>query len=310
MDILDLISSELACSKLLRTIRWENGIYCPRCGSRTVKSHGNYKQGLKRYKCKTCGRTFNDKTGTIFHYSRLSLREWITLIILFLGMHNPCLSLSWLLERNYMPIFKALKKLMLNLRKTQPTKMSGVVEADEVYVTAGLKGRNNSQRIKRLGRKPRRRGLKRRGRGTWSEDKPAVFILVERGGGEDYIPSGDVEAETALRIIRRRVLEGSTIYTDSFKAYLGLCGVGYGHEAVNHSVGEWVKGECHINGCECRASLFRPWLAVHRGVCKDNLVLYLAAFKVCRRSRSMKPIDAVKEILREVLTAPLADVAT
>jgi transposase-like protein len=157
MDILDLISSELACSKLLRTIRWENGIYCPRCGSRTVKSHGNYKQGLKRYKCKACGRTFNDKTGTIFHYSRLSLREWITLIILFLGMHNPCLSLSRLLERSYMPIFKALKKLMLSLRKTQPTKMSGVVEVDEVYVTAGLKGRNNSQRIKRLGRKPRRR---------------------------------------------------------------------------------------------------------------------------------------------------------
>jgi len=141
-----------------------------------------------------------------------------------------------------MPIFKALKKLMLNLRKTQPTKMSGVVEADEVYVTAGLKGRNNSQRIKKLGRKPRRRGLKRRGRGTWSEDKPAIFILVERGGGEDYIPSGDVEAETALRIIRRRVLEGSTIYTNSFKAYLGLCEVGYEHEAVNHSVGEWVGG--------------------------------------------------------------------
>jgi len=65
-------------------------------------------------------------------------------------------------------------------------------------------------------------------------------------------------------------------------------------------------GECHINGCECRASLFRPWLAVHRGVCKDNLALYLAAFKVCRRSRSMKPIDAVKEVLRDVLMAPLA----
>jgi transposase-like protein len=149
-------------------------------------------------------------------------------------------------------------------------------------------------------------GLKRRGRGTWSEDKPAVFILVERGGGEDYIPSGDVEAETALRIIRRRVLEGSTVYTDSFKAYLGLCEVGYGHEAVNHSVGEWVRGECHINGCEYRASLLRPWLAVHRGVCKDNLALYLVAFKVCRRFRSMKPIDAVKEVLRDVLVAPLA----
>jgi transposase-like protein len=64
MGILDLISSELVCSKLLRIIKWKNGIYYPICGSRTVKSHGNYKQGLKRYKCKVCRRTFSDKTGT------------------------------------------------------------------------------------------------------------------------------------------------------------------------------------------------------------------------------------------------------
>ncbi|MGC8947937.1 MAG: transposase [Thermoprotei archaeon] len=135
-------------------------------------------------------------------------------------------------------MFRAVKKLMINLRKeTQPVKMSGAVKSDEVYVTAGLKGRNNSERIKRLGRKPRRRGLKKRGRGTWNQDKPVIFILVERGGQEDYIPSSDVEAETALKIIGSRVSKGSTIYTDYFRAYLGLREAGYNHEAVNHSEG-------------------------------------------------------------------------
>jgi hypothetical protein len=37
--------------------------------------------------------------------------------------------------------------------------------------------------------------------------------------------------------------------------YLSLGEAGYIHEAVNHSSGEWVRGECHINGCENRASL-------------------------------------------------------
>jgi hypothetical protein len=83
---------------------------------------------------------------------------------------------------------------MLSLRKTQHMRMSGAVEFDEVYVTAGLKGRNNSERIRRIGRKPRCRGLRRRG--SWGEDKPAVFILVGRCGMGDYIPSGDVESET------------------------------------------------------------------------------------------------------------------
>jgi len=280
-------------------VRWGDGVFCPRCGSCMVKGHGNYRQGLKRYKCRACGRTFNDKTGTIFHYSRLSLREWLTLIILFLCLHNSCLSLSWLFGRSYMPIFKALKRLMLSLRgEKQPVKMGGAVECDEVYVTAGLKGRNNSLRIKRLGRKSRRRGLRRRGRGAWNQDKPPIFILVRRGGLEDYVPSSDVEAETALKIIGRRVSEGSTVYTDSFKAYLGLGEAGYRHEAVNHSVGEYVRGEAHINSCENRASLLRPWLTVHRGVCKDNLSLYLAAFEVCRRSRGMSPKEAIKEILK------------
>jgi transposase len=301
MKILGLLSSEEACSRLFRMVRWRNGVRCPRCGSGRVKGHGNYGRGLKRYMCRACGRTFNDKTGTIFHYSRLSLREWFMLMLLFLGLHNSGLGLSWLLDRRYMPVFRALKRLMLSLRGPQPVRMDGAVESDEVYVTAGLKGRNNSHRIKRLGRRPRRRGLRRRGRGTWSEDKPAVFVLVERGGPEDYVPSSDVEAETALKVIGRRVSEGSSVYTDCFRAYLGLSEAGYRHEAVNHSEGEWVRGEVHINGCENRASLLRPWLAVHRGICKDNLSLYLAAFKACRRSRGMSPEEAIKEILKTVL---------
>ncbi|MGC9164471.1 MAG: transposase [Thermoprotei archaeon] len=135
-------------------------------------------------------------------------------------------------------MFRAVKKLMINLRKeTQPVKMSGAVKSDEVYVTAGLKGRNNSERIKRLGRKPRRRGLKKRGRGTWNQDKPVIFILVERGGQEDYIPSSDVEAEIALKIIERRVSKGSTILYRLLQG-IDLGEAGYDHEAVNHSKGE------------------------------------------------------------------------
>ena len=299
MKVLDLLSGEEVCSRLFRTVRWRNGVYCPRCGSGRVKGHGNYGQGLKRHFCKACGKTFNDKTGTRLHYSRLSLREWFMLMLLFLGLHNSGLGLSWFMDRSYMTVFRAVKGLMLTLRReAQPVRMGGAVESDEVYVTAGLKGRNNSHRIQRLGRRPRRRGLRRRGRGTWDQDKPAVFVLVERGGPEDYVPSKDVEAETALKIIGRRVSGGSTIYTDCFRAYLGLGEAGYRHEAVNHSAGEWVRGKAHTNGCENRASLFRPWLALHRGVCKDNLSLYLAAFKACRKSRAIGPVEALQEILK------------
>jgi len=57
-----------------------------------------------------------------------------------------------------------------------------------------------------------------------NQDKPPIFILVGRGEPEDYAPSSDVEAETALKIVGRRVSEGPTIYTDCFNAYADLSG--------------------------------------------------------------------------------------
>jgi len=203
------------------------------------------------------------------------------LMLLFLGLHNSGLGLSWLLDRSPMTVFKALRKLMLKLN-------------------AGLKGRNNSIRIKHLCRESRRRAFRRRGRSSWIHDKPAVFILVGRGGGEDYIPSSNVEAEATIKIIGRRILKNSTIYTDNFKSYLGLSRLSYIHEYVNHSEREWVRGECHINNCENRASILRPWLSIHRGICRDNLKLYLAAFKRCRRSRNTNPIQAIIEIIKTI----------
>jgi transposase-like protein len=42
-----------------------NGRLCPHCKSRHVVSNGNYK-GRKKYKCKDCGKNFNDLTKTPF----------------------------------------------------------------------------------------------------------------------------------------------------------------------------------------------------------------------------------------------------
>jgi len=240
---------------------------------------------------------FNDKTDTIFQYSRLSLREWFILMLLFLGLHNSSLGLSWLLDRSPMTVFKALRKLMFRLKDGR-VEFRGAVEVDELYVNAGLKSRNNSIRIKHLCRESRRRAFRRRGRSSWIHDKPAVFILVGRRGGGDYAPSINVEAEAAIEIVGRHILKNSTIYTDSFKSYLGLSRLSYIHEYVNHSEGEWVRGECYINNCENRASILRPWLSIHRGICRDNLKPYLAAFKICGRSRNANPIQAIIEIIK------------
>ncbi|HSF50594.1 MAG TPA: hypothetical protein VLA74_07530 [Nitrososphaeraceae archaeon] len=60
------------CTSLLRKVRWKDYILCPHCKSNNVKKDGHYRS-YQKYFCKQCERWFNDKTGTIFHYSHIHL---------------------------------------------------------------------------------------------------------------------------------------------------------------------------------------------------------------------------------------------
>jgi transposase-like protein len=152
-----------------------------------------------------------------------------------------------------------------------------------MYVNAGLKGRGNHGRIMLLGRGPRCRGL-RAGRGKWDKDVIPVFTIIGREGHEVYIPSRDVSGETVARIASRHIEAGSRIYTDNFPSYSILQGMGYRHEYVNHSLREYARGEVHINNCENRVSILRPWLSAHRDISKDNLDAYLSLFQLQRNT--------------------------
>jgi hypothetical protein len=117
-----------------------------------------------------------------------------------------------------MTVFRASRRLLLRLN--QPiAELQGEVEVDEVYQTAGLKERNNSILIKLLSRKPRRRGLKRRGRGTYREDKVPVFAFIERGGRRLFTTARDVTEETILALAKPCIKPRSIVYTDNLTSY-------------------------------------------------------------------------------------------
>ncbi len=81
--LLALFLDDPLCAYLVRLARWSDGVYCPSCYSRSIKRYGKYKRIFQRYYCYDCSHTFNDKTGTIFHYSHVSLSDWFLAIYLF-----------------------------------------------------------------------------------------------------------------------------------------------------------------------------------------------------------------------------------
>ena len=75
------------------------------------------------------------------------------------------------------------------------------------------------------------------------------------GGGAlriERIPN--TKRETLHGFINRNIKdEAEAIYTDEWKAYMGIPR----HETVNHSEEEWVVGDVHTNGIEGVWSLFK-----------------------------------------------------
>ena len=263
---------------------------------------GWYRGVYRRYRCKACLRTFNDKSGTDFEYSRISLNERLFITYLSGCLNVPLLRASIDVGHGYGSVYRSFRRMMYSVERyvrCSGRMLSGAVEVDEVYVNAGLKGRGNHDRIILLGRGPRCRGLRAgRGRGGWDKDVIPVFTIVGRDGDEVYIPSRDVSGEAVARIASRHIEKGSKIYTDSFPSYSILQGMGYRHDYVNHSMGEYARGEVHINNCEKRASILRQWLSAHRGISKDNLDAYLSLFQLQRKTNKLPAIEKIKTIVK------------
>ncbi|MBS7633881.1 IS1595 family transposase [Candidatus Bathyarchaeota archaeon] len=245
--------SEEECAIVLRDVRWRWGAVCPRCGSRSVIRHGRHLRVYQRYLCKGCGRHFNDRTGAQFEGSKLPLRVWFS--VAFLMQYKISVKeMAKTAKISYPTAFNMAGTLRRGLCLSHlQERLKGIVELDDVYVTAGLKGKRC------LKRPPRVRSLKVRGRGAYKTDKPAIMGMVERGGTVKLIPSANMTEQAVLRRVMRSIREDvEAIYTDEYPAYHILDGF-RNHQTVNHSIGEYARdGGIHINTVEAEFSVFRP----------------------------------------------------
>jgi transposase-like protein len=73
---------------LLVSMRWPNGVACPRCGC----VDPSYISTRRIWKCKGCKKQFSVKVGTIFEDSPLGLDKWLTAFWLVVNAKNGILS--------------------------------------------------------------------------------------------------------------------------------------------------------------------------------------------------------------------------
>jgi transposase-like protein len=265
IQLVEQFSDEDACRKHLAELRWPDGIRCLRCES--DKINGPSKRHL--YECAECGYQFSVKVGTVFNDSKLPLWKW------FVATYLMCESKKGMsanqLKRTLGVTYKTAWYLCHRIRSAMQDEgaplLRGIVEADETYVGGKLGGFANKRESARHRR----------------DNKAVVLGAVERGGKVRLRVAPDASSESVKGFLAEVVADDAeAIFTDSHRSYRGIGDADTVHAYVDHSKGEYVRGQIHTNTVESVWSLFdRSVIGSYHKLSKKHLPAYLdeAAFR-------------------------------
>lgn len=256
---------------------------CPRCQSERTVRHG-HANGLQRYRCRECRRTFSALTGTPLN-----------------GLHKRGL---WLRQAEALSDGRSLRTVAEDLNihvgtahrwrhrfltapeRVQPSTLAGVAEVDETYFLLSFKGKRQG-----LDRKPRKRGGRAAKRGLSHEQVP-VLVARDRAGVTADCVLKATDATTMAAALKPFVPADAVLCTDGSKALAGVARtLGVEHHAVAVSAGVRVDGPWHIQNVNAYHSRLKAWIAKFRGVATRYLANYLGWFRAIDRQlgSALKP---------------------
>ena len=165
----------------------------------------------------------------------------------------------------------------------------GPVEADETYIGGKRKNMSNTKR----------KALAGTGRGMVG--KVAVAGVKDRDSNQ--VSARVMEATKAddlQRFVRDHAAPGAALYTDEAAAYLGM--PEFEHEAVNHSVSEYVRDMAHTNGMESFwATLKRAYHGTFHQISPKHLQRYVVEFAGKHNIRDANTIDQMNAVVARMV---------
>lgn len=142
---------------------------------------------------------------------------------------------------------------------------------------------------------PRRRANQRRGHGTYDNDRPPIIRIISRTTGEQRAWVCDhADRVTCHALLNETVPKDAPLLaSDEWRAYRQ---VHPNHHTVCHAQDEWARDddgdgrrEVHCNTCEGTGTALRNFLRTFRGLHKQYLHLYVAAFEAFYNAKVVSP---------------------
>jgi len=260
---------DAACLARIMEVQYGgSATHCPVCNENR-QFHPMHTR--RAYACQVCGHHIYPCAGTIFHKSRTNLTKWFFAMYLLTSTRHGVAAKE--IERQLGVTYKCAWRMCSELRKLMASAdyrgpLGGPdkhVEIDETLVGGVARGRGT-------------------GKGARA-NKTIVFGMVERDGKIRVGPVPDETANTLVPIIEGNVAAGTTVSTDSHRAYSDLNRT-YVHGAVNHKIKEYVRGIYSTNSIEGHWSLFkRAVKGTHVHISQKHAWKYASEFSYRRNMR-------------------------
>ncbi len=300
IDLTDpIFNNEEAARKHFEASRWPNGPICPHCGvigEATELKGKSTRPGL--YNCRACDKPFTATIGTIFERSHIPMHKWL-LAMRLMSSSKKGISAHQLFRMlgfgSYRTAWFMAHRIRESMRELHPTEFSPIggegktIEADTTFIGGKEKNRHRSKRNRKV---------------IGGVGKEAVFSLVERGGEVRSHHMTAVSAKTLRPILNTQIKDASktALMTDGEGQFRILVDMFGSHASVNHSIGEYVRGEAHTNTIESHfAILKRGITGTYHHVSQQHLKRYLGEFDFrynARQSLEISDTERAEKALR------------